>query len=240
MANRRRRGKSDAALPTAVQLPKCAVEECTKRAKNGTARWCNAHYIRWYKYGDPLLTGHTAPKSDGTCRHCQGKTPGGRKYCSTICENRSRSGKEDVARFCRVCDVEIPADSHLRRVFCSKACKRMDGRARMYGLTAKDYYAMYTAQAGRCAACGDATDSLFIDHCHASGRVRGLLCTLCNTGIGMFKEDPDRLRGAIAYLSGGAKSAKRAVAGARSPKHAPTQLGGSSHRRPNARQLRLL
>ena len=52
-----------------------------------------------------------------------------------------------------------------------------------------------------CAICGEFTTMyLAIDHDHSTGKVRGLLCTRCNTGLGLFKENIDRLRSAILYL----------------------------------------
>lgn len=50
-----------------------------------------------------------------------------------------------------------------------------------------------------CAICGG-DKRLSIDHDHSSGRVRGLLCSPCNAGLGMFKDDPERLAKAIGYL----------------------------------------
>jgi Recombination endonuclease VII len=75
-----------------------------------------------------------------------------------------------------------------------------------YGLTLEQYDAMVAAQEGRCAVCGTDTPGNArqkhwrIDHCHDNGHVRGLLCHACNTGLGSFKDDPDLLRAAIAYL----------------------------------------
>lgn len=62
---------------------------------------------------------------------------------------------------------------------------------------------MLEEQNGVCAICFSPPlprDRLFVDHCHASGAVRALLCRPCNTGIGMLKDDPDRLMAAAAYL----------------------------------------
>jgi hypothetical protein len=72
-----------------------------------------------------------------------------------------------------------------------------------YGLTVADYEQMLVAQGGGCAICGEvASDgqSLHVDHCHDTGRVRGLLCFNCNAGLGMFDHDGARLGAAAAYL----------------------------------------
>lgn len=71
-----------------------------------------------------------------------------------------------------------------------------------YGLQAHDYAAMVARQGGHCACCGGdpGPRGLFVDHNHATGAVRGLLCACCNTGIGMFKESTERLALAAAYI----------------------------------------
>jgi hypothetical protein len=56
-----------------------------------------------------------------------------------------------------------------------------------------------------CGICGKATEpgrwgNLHIDHCHKTGKVRGVLCSECNSAIGKLKDDPDLLRKAIVYL----------------------------------------
>lgn len=72
---------------------------------------------------------------------------------------------------------------------------------RKYGLTLADYNDMLARQRGRCAICQKPFHSKpGVDHDHATGRVRGLLCSFCNTGIGLFHDDPDILRAAITYL----------------------------------------
>lgn len=76
---------------------------------------------------------------------------------------------------------------------------------RWFRLTEEDYQAMLTKQGGHCALCGrdvgDRKRRLYVDHCHRTGLIRGLLCANCNTGLGMFADDPDRLARAIEYLA---------------------------------------
>jgi hypothetical protein len=72
---------------------------------------------------------------------------------------------------------------------------------RKYGVTQADYDMMFSAQGGGCAVCKKAQARAFdVDHCHATGRVRGLLCTNCNRMIGHAGDDAGRLIAAAAYL----------------------------------------
>lgn len=77
---------------------------------------------------------------------------------------------------------------------------------RNYGLTVDEYEAMLAEQGGKCPVCGaDLTEPAKIgkhpvDHCHETGAVRRILCSKCNTGMGMFNDNPELLRAAAAYL----------------------------------------
>lgn len=75
-----------------------------------------------------------------------------------------------------------------------------------YGLEYSQYLNMLEQQKGLCAICeSPAPDHhkkrLNIDHCHATGKVRGLLCDACNRAIGLLKDSPLLLNKAISYLA---------------------------------------
>ena len=73
-----------------------------------------------------------------------------------------------------------------------------------YGLTPQDWDDMYISQGGSCAICGTHQSNLkkrlHVDHCHDTGKVRGLLCMSCNNGIGSMKDNIEILANAIKYL----------------------------------------
>lgn len=72
-----------------------------------------------------------------------------------------------------------------------------------YGIEPAEYLALLAAHDGKCAICKGGptrTDRLHVDHDHSSDKVRGLLCDSCNLGLGKFKDDPELLRAALAYL----------------------------------------
>jgi hypothetical protein len=75
---------------------------------------------------------------------------------------------------------------------------------RKFGITAEQYAGMLVAQGGACAIC-ETKDTrpwkyFVVDHDHATGRVRGLLCPACNTCIGQARDDSNILREAAHYL----------------------------------------
>jgi hypothetical protein len=117
----------------------------------------------------------------------------------------------DLAKRCRVCGEfkaleEFHRDSKnsdgldTRCVPCAAAQKRLT----RYDLSAQEYTRMFFMQGSRCAICGRRQDelehALCVDHDHASGKVRGLICRSCNLGIANFEENVVYLRRAIEYV----------------------------------------
>ncbi len=72
-------------------------------------------------------------------------------------------------------------------------------REKRYGLTAEQFNYMFNCQNGLCAIC-NVLSAICVDHCHKTGKVRGLLCHPCNTAIGFMKDDVSRLKSAMEYL----------------------------------------
>lgn len=87
------------------------------------------------------------------------------------------------------------------------------GLKKQYGISAKQYAEILDQQGGACAICKNGEKSvahtsnkirrLMVDHCHATGKVRGILCSRCNRGLGFFQDSMENLNGAILYLCRG-------------------------------------
>lgn len=131
------------------------------------------------------------------------------KTCSRCGESKDRiefSYREDRlyrSTVCRSCVSAIRKSYHLSPRG-QQAYKHT--LARSYGITGRQYAKLLHEQNGLCAICGypkldRRKADLAIDHSHKTGKVRGLLCTNCNNGLGLFKEDPSLIASAIAYLS---------------------------------------
>ena len=126
----------------------------------------------------------------------------------------------DGQKWCPDCDAVRPIDEFVRTVaspngygsYC-KPCHNARGKralekvggsrtyhlTRRYGITAAEADYLLRRQDGLCAICR-AAPAAHVDHDHATGGVRALLCFNCNGGLGQFKDDPDVLRAAADYV----------------------------------------
>lgn len=84
-------------------------------------------------------------------------------------------------------------------------------RFRVYDITGDEVEALLRHQEHSCAICRVAFvgTEFHIDHCHRSGDVRGLLCSRCNTALGLLKDDPVRMASAVRYLANPPRAAMR-------------------------------
>lgn len=125
--------------------------------------------------------------------------------------NRYVKGRRYLRSRCKTCDSlslkEYRAandELELRRK------RRRSSIKTEHGITEEDYLALSAKQDGRCAICRitkceitslePRRKRLHIDHCHATGRIRGLLCGPCNALLGLARDRPDVIRAAACYL----------------------------------------
>ena len=112
--------------------------------------------------------------------------------------------KDQKKGYCHICGIPIVG----ARTSCGEcggpiSPTNLMNRLNKYNLTEIDFIAMVERQNNLCAICGAYMKSTNIDHDHKTGRVRGLLCSKCNTGLGFFSDNPEFLSKASAYLLDG-------------------------------------
>jgi len=125
----------------------------------------------------------------------------GYKFCPRCrCElpldafGRNRSTGDGRTTYCRVCHNAVGKANTERR-----GGSRDYHLRRRYGIGQAEVDAMIQAQGGLCAAC-KTDEPKHVDHDHKTGRVRGMLCSLCNQALGNVRDEISRLRGLIDYL----------------------------------------
>lgn len=132
--------------------------------------------------------------------------------------DRWQRGVRSTVRTCTKCGEAKPATEFWSRpdrprtnlrswcIECASTWHRNHKLLTKYGLTLEDFEAMLERQGGGCAICeapptGEGNRGrLHVDHDHATGRVRGLLCHRCNWGIGHFGDSAEVMQKAYRYL----------------------------------------
>ncbi len=161
--------------------------ERRKQSERGTrARYKAAHDAAFY--AEALSDENRVSR----CIAC-----GAEKHARSFYRNPSKP--HGFANQCKDCRRAIDIQHSKTRDYST------EWRKKAYGLSSREYTGMLEAQGGLCAICGNPPQAggvLAVDHCHAGGHVRGLLCRGCNTGLGHFRDNPELLRKAVDYLSG--------------------------------------
>ena len=116
-----------------------------------------------------------------------------------------RPGK--LVSICTPCKVQYNKNKRLENPEKIADIERRSKFKRQYGITLEIYYEMLSKQNNKCAICKTDTPNkrtkfFAVDHCHTSGVVRGLLCSSCNRGLGLFKDSSELLEQAMQYLKG--------------------------------------
>jgi hypothetical protein len=138
------------------------------------------------------------------CSRCgQEKNPEDFSLARNITRGRQYWCRECAAQFARerIWAWRQSLDPELRARY-----DRSSNLMRLYGLTLDEYDALVVQQDGVCAICGEPPvkgrgKRLVVDHDHQTGRIRGLLCALCNVAIGYLREDPELFDRAKTYLT---------------------------------------
>ncbi len=142
-----------------------------------TAKWLGkTHYFT----GKPCKRGHIAlrPVGSGHCSVCHQE--------QRIRHRKTRKFKETSKNYYEANKPDISARQKFNK----------------YKIVKSEFEQLIIKQNNCCAICEVTFETPHIDHCHNSGKIRGLLCLNCNNGLGRFKDNVRLLQKAIEYLNG--------------------------------------
>lgn len=151
------------------------------------------------------------------------------KFCSSCRENKPledfhkrKKSKDGAHSYCKICtslrNKEWFANNKQKHAAtCASWYSKNKEKANKsgtdwhyrsnYGISYEDFILLAGKQQNKCAICsttivfsGRGANRAVMDHCHTTGNIRGVLCSSCNQGIGLLREDIDILKGSILYL----------------------------------------
>ena len=165
-----------------IRCKKCNFVKDSKKCKN-----CRNNQEYW---------DNTEATID-TCAICTVKKPLSTIGCCYDCL------KKELMKECSKCFAVKPVGEFYSKQGTCKQCqsKIRHSSLKKYGLRTEQYDSMQKKQDEKCAICFMAKP-LVVDHCHKTGKVRGLLCHTCNLGLGGFYDNPKIMESAITYLGG--------------------------------------
>jgi uncharacterized OB-fold protein len=191
--------------------PERACEACgnlfvPSRHHPNRQKWCSRECLNHARRVNP---------PEMTCPACGTVfAPIGRqKYCSRRCTARMEARRRlgiavPAVRKCWWCEKEFRPGVDGRQLYCSAEHARYVKslwNVGKYGITRDDYRQAWRRQGGKCAICCQPERTkrnhlLSVDHCHKTGRFRGLLCSHCNRAVGLLGDDPVVMESAARYV----------------------------------------
>jgi hypothetical protein len=134
------------------------------------------------------------------------------KYCPKCKKNKEKSKffkhknrKDGLSPYCKECATNSVKTWRINNKESFYRSVRDRNLKQKYGINLNEYQILLESQNGCCAICRKPTSilkspTLKVDHCHKTGRIRGLLCSNCNMTLGLIYDDVDILKRMIDYL----------------------------------------
>jgi hypothetical protein len=190
----------------------CTVEGCGRKHKS--RGYCASHYQQYKRGITELGALKTRQRIKPPCctePDCESPVKAN-GLCAAHYQRLLRHGHtryRDRKRPAKQCSVDGCDNILYANTLCHQHYMKFR-RWKGWNVTPEVYNLMLKAQNYVCMICGEAERitngksgkirDMAIDHCHATGRIRALLCSPCNTAIGLLKDDPATLRKAAEYL----------------------------------------
>ncbi|MFI6601052.1 endonuclease VII domain-containing protein [Nonomuraea sp. NPDC050536] len=170
-----------------------------KRLADGLARYCKACF-----QGRHAKSYRRRAAAAGKVVRERLEVPEGQKFCPRCAEikpreefGRNRATKDGLTSYCKPCHTVVMREIKIK----NHGSERNYLLKHRYGITEEDFERMLAIQGGLCAICR-VVPGTFVDHCHDTGKVRGILCFNCNNGLGHFRDNEADLQLAALYLMG--------------------------------------
>ena len=133
-----------------------------------------------------------------------GKRPGGFnvkiecEHCKNLIAKPNLRRHSDSCKRLHECIHVFPKETNLRSLKHFNVCLKLNYKIDVY-----EYVRLYESQQGKCKICTKPQlKTLCVDHCHKTGKIRGLLCSQCNHILGLSYENIETLQNCIKYLNG--------------------------------------
>lgn len=138
------------------------------------------------------------------CSSCQ-------EFKTTDNFSKNRAKKDGLNQECKPCS-KLSHDKQRE-----KGLTRWYDMKKKFGISKEEYLNLLEKQDYKCAICGKAHSEekgkrLFVDHCHDTGKIRGLLCSACNVGLGHFRDSAEIIEKAIKYVEEYRDTGRKATA----------------------------
>jgi Recombination endonuclease VII len=126
-----------------------------------------------------------------------------KEFKNVDCFWKNKTSSDGLSWYCKSCG------KRRNRTYCKENKDsinkqvRESYRQKKYGISPKEWEVLFNSQNGRCAICETGKlgkNHWHTDHDHQTGRIRGILCSNCNTALGLLKDDITRLEKSIEYL----------------------------------------
>jgi hypothetical protein len=170
-----------------------------KDGYNNSCKTCQKEYTKKYHEKQKTINEETGiSKEPKICPRCK-------KLKSADCFHKNTSSKTGLTSFCKPCSSAKGKEWNQKNKEKLRHKSREKDLKRNYGLTLQEYHALLREQNGKCDICGSTNPGknkkyFPVDHCHLTGKVRGLLCGKCNCALGFLNDDLKLLEKAVDYL----------------------------------------
>ncbi len=157
--------------------------------EDGLGSWCKVCKLKGCKQ-HRVSANHKPITGQVVCSSC-----GERKFTSEFYKDRSK--RNGLTSYCRACQKKAINRRRKKDPVKTRVAERRKMLKTNFGITLEQYDQMFEKQNGVCAICnGINADGrrLAVDHSHETGKVRGLLCTRCNIGLGTYENRKEEFK----------------------------------------------